>query len=111
MDPPAYTEGNIPRSAPYGLLAANNADVDVSARREFIIREKVRLGFQADAFNVNNSVHFATPELGIDSATFGIFTAMANSPASCSSAPESRTDDGCHGWRRGWHTTPLIAER
>jgi hypothetical protein len=29
---------------------------------------------------VNNAVHFAAPGLGIDSATFGIFTAMANSP-------------------------------
>jgi len=29
---------------------------------------------------VNNAVHFAAPGLGIDSATFGIFTSMANSP-------------------------------
>ena len=50
-------EGNIPRSAPYGLFAPHNADVNVTVRREFITREKVRLGFQADAFNVNNSVH------------------------------------------------------
>jgi len=80
VDPAAYTVGNIPRTAPYGLFAPHNADVDVTVRREFIIREHVKLAFQADAFNVNNAVHFAAPGLGIDSATFGIFTAMANSP-------------------------------
>jgi hypothetical protein len=78
VDPPAYTEGNIARSAPFGLFAPHNADFDMSVRREFVIREKVRLSFQADAFNVNNAVHFAAPGTNIDSATFGIFSAMAN---------------------------------
>jgi hypothetical protein len=80
VDPAAYTEGNIPRSAPLGLFAPHNADLDITVRREFVFREKVRLALQADAFNINNAVHFAAPGLGIDSATFGIFTSMANSP-------------------------------
>jgi hypothetical protein len=80
VDPPAYTAGNIARSAPLGLFAPHNADFDMSVRREFVIREKVRLAFQADAFNLNNAVHFAAPGTGIDSATFGIFSAMANQP-------------------------------
>ena len=80
VDAPAYTVGDIPRAAPYGLFAPHNADMDITVRREFPIREKARLAFQADAFNVNNAVHFAAPGLGIDSATFGIFNAMANSP-------------------------------
>ena len=80
IDPAIYTEGNIPRSAPLGLFAPHNADLDLSVRREFPIREHVRLAFQADAFNVNNAVHFAAPGLGIDSATFGIFSSMANQP-------------------------------
>jgi hypothetical protein len=48
-------------------------------RREFPIRERVRLVFQVDAFNVN-AVHFAAPEMDIDSATFGIYSSMANQP-------------------------------
>jgi hypothetical protein len=80
VDPPAYTAGNIARSAPFGLFAPHNADFDLSVRREFVIREKVRLAFQADAFNINNAVHFAAPGTGIDSATFGIFSSMANQP-------------------------------
>jgi hypothetical protein len=80
IDPLPYTIGTIPRSAPLGLFAPHNADVDVSVRRDFMIRENIKLGFQADAFNVNNAVHFAAPGVNIDSATFGIFSAMANSP-------------------------------
>jgi hypothetical protein len=80
VDPAAYTAGDIARSAPLKLFAPHNADLDVSLRREFPIREQLRLSFQADAFNVNNAVHFAAPGLGIDSANFGIFSAMANQP-------------------------------
>ena len=70
VDPAAYTVGNIARSAPFGLFAPHNADVDLSVRREFHIRELVRLALQADAFNLNNAVHFGTPGTNIDSATF-----------------------------------------
>jgi hypothetical protein len=49
----------------------------VSLRRVFPIREQVKLSFQADAINVNNAVHFAAPGLGIDSASFGIFSSQA----------------------------------
>jgi hypothetical protein len=80
VDPPAYTAGNIARSAPLGLFAPHVADLDLSVRREFAIREHVRLAIQADAFNVNNAVHFAAPGTGIDSATFGIFSSMVNQP-------------------------------
>ncbi len=80
VDAVAYTEGNIARSAPLGLFAPHNADMDVTVRKEFAIRERLRVALQVDAFNVNNAVHFAAPGTGIDSATFGIFTSMANSP-------------------------------
>lgn len=80
VDPAAYTAGNVTRSAPLGLFVPHIADLDVSVRREFPIREKVRLAFQADAFKVNNAVHFAAPGVGIDSANFGIFSAMSNQP-------------------------------
>ncbi len=79
-DPANYTVGNVARSAPFGLFAPHTADFDLSVRREFAITERVRLAFQADAFNVNNAVHFAAPGTGIDSASFGIFSAMANQP-------------------------------
>ena len=80
VDAPAWTEGTIPRSAPLGLFAPHNADVDLSVRREFVMRERIRLAFQTDAFNFDNAVYFAAPGTNIDSATFGHITAMANSP-------------------------------
>jgi Carboxypeptidase regulatory-like domain/TonB dependent receptor len=80
VDPANFTAGNVARSAPLNLFVPHIADLDVSVRREFAIRERVRLAFQADAFNVNNAVHFAAPGLGIDSANFGIFSAMSNQP-------------------------------
>ena len=79
-DPPAYMVGSIPRSAPYGMFAPHNADVDVSVRREFPIKERVKLAFQADAFNINNAVHFSAPGGSLDASSFGLVTGMANSP-------------------------------
>ena len=80
VDPAAYTVGNIARSAPYGLFSPHNADVDLSVRREFQIRERIRLALQADAFNINNAVHFAAPGTNIDAASFGTVNTMANQP-------------------------------
>jgi len=80
VDPPAYTAGNIARSAPYGLFAPHNASVDVSVRREFGLYERLKLSFQADAFNVNNAVHFGAPGTNIDAANFGTVSSMANQP-------------------------------
>jgi hypothetical protein len=80
VDPPAYTVGDIARSAPLGLFAPHTADFDLSLRREFQVRERISLALQADAFNLNNAVHFAAPGTGIDSASFGIFSSMANQP-------------------------------
>ncbi len=80
VDPPAYTVGNIARSAPFNLFAPHNADMDVSVRREFQPVERIRLALQADAFNVNNAVHFGAPGTNIDSANFGIFNSQANQP-------------------------------
>jgi hypothetical protein len=80
-DPANYTWGNVARSAPDHLFAPHNADVDVSVRREFKIRERVRLALQADAFNVNNAVHFSAPStLNINSASFGLISSIANQP-------------------------------
>jgi hypothetical protein len=80
VDPPAYTVGTVARSAPFSLYAPHNADVDISIRREFRVVEKVKLSFQADAFNINNAVHFSAPGTNIDSASFGIFSGQANQP-------------------------------
>lgn len=80
VDPAQFTAGNVPRTAPYGLRVPYNKDLDLSLRREFPIREQMKLMFQADAFNVSNEHHFAAPGTNIDNASFGVFSSQANSP-------------------------------
>ncbi|MGA2270347.1 MAG: TonB-dependent receptor [Bryobacteraceae bacterium] len=78
--PAAYTVGNLPRTGVYGLNAPFNSTIDLSVRREFAIHESVKLAFQADAFNVNNTVRFGAPGLNPDQASFGTVTSQANQP-------------------------------
>ena len=78
--PAAYTVGNLPRTGVYGLNAPFNSSIDMSVRREFAIRERIKFAIQADAFNVNNTVRFGAPGLNPDAATFGTITSQANKP-------------------------------
>jgi hypothetical protein len=78
--PAAYTVGNLPRTGVYGLNAPFNSSIDMSVRREFAIREKIKFAIQADAFNVNNTVRFGAPGLNPDAATFGTITSQTNKP-------------------------------
>jgi hypothetical protein len=79
-DPAPFTVGNVTRGAPYGLYAPYLLDEDVSLRRQFSISERVKLVFQADMFNITNSVDFTAPGANIDSASFGTLTSQANLP-------------------------------
>jgi hypothetical protein len=80
VDPPAFTVGNVTRGAPFGLYAPYLLDEDLSLRRQFSITERVKLIFQADVFNITNSVDFSAPATNIDSANFGTVTSQANLP-------------------------------
>jgi hypothetical protein len=76
----AYTWGTAPRSAPFGLTAPPIMDTDISLRREFPITERLKLAFEASAFNVFNQVCFAAPGMNPDQASFGTLTSQANQP-------------------------------
>ncbi len=78
--PAPYTWGNLPRTGVYGLNAPYNSSIDVSLRREFAIRENLKLAIQADAFNVNNTVRFGPPAVNPDQASFGTLTSQVNQP-------------------------------
>ena len=80
IEPVPFTVGDVPRTAPFGLLSPHIADVDISVRREFKIRERVSIAIQADAFNINNAVYFTAPGANIDSASFGTVTSQNNLP-------------------------------
>lgn len=78
--PATLAYGNVPRTAPYGLFAPSVADIDLSIRREFTIREGMTLSIQGDAFNISNSVFLAAPDTNVNDKAFGEFTAQANNP-------------------------------
>ena len=80
VDPPAYTFGNEPRSAPYGLTAPTYWEFDSNLKKTFPIKERLKFEFAADFFNLFNNVVFAAPATNIDSSTFGTVTTTQNSP-------------------------------
>jgi hypothetical protein len=79
-NPAAFTYGDTPRTGAFGLRGPSNSNQSASLKREFVVREGVKLALQADAFNVFNWVRFAAPNLNITNANFGKITAVANSP-------------------------------
>lgn len=80
IDPAPYTFGNLPRSAPFGLLGPHILDEDISLRREIVLHERLRLAVEANLFNITNSVYFGAPGTNIDSANFGEVSTQANQP-------------------------------
>jgi hypothetical protein len=53
---------------------------NVSLAKSFPIKEKVRIDFRAEAFNVFNRTIFGTGSTNLDSTTFGLVTNQANDP-------------------------------
>jgi hypothetical protein len=73
--PSTPQQGNLPRNIIYGPGAAQ---VDISVQRGFPFRERVRLDFRMDAFNVVNHPNFANPVGTVGEAQFGQFVQMLN---------------------------------
>ena len=75
--PAQYTFGNLGR---YPLRSDWFKNLDFSIFRQFRLRERVRLEFRAEAFNVTNTATFAAPVSNLSSATFGRVTSLASTP-------------------------------
>jgi len=80
QNPAAFTFGTTPRTMAYGLRNPGQKNLDLSLRREFRLRESLKLSVQADAFNMPNWVMFSAPNINITSAAFGRISGQANSP-------------------------------
>ena len=80
VSPAAFTFGNTPRTLAKGLRAPASKGQDISLRREFGIREGVRLTFEAASLNVFNLTVFAAPNVDITSNSFGTITSQLNKP-------------------------------
>ena len=68
---PAYTFGNAPRTAPFGLRGPGRYDVNMSVRRNFHLYERASLMMEADVINVLNHTNYGNPNVTLGSAAFG----------------------------------------
>jgi hypothetical protein len=70
---PIYLTGNAPRTAPYGLRAEGNQNLNASVRRSFPLPHETAFVFQADVANVWNKQTWGGPSGGWSpgSSTFG----------------------------------------
>ena len=75
----AFELGNVPRVS--GMMRGPKGfQDDISAIKEFPIRDTVALQFRLEAFNVMNKVWFGLPNASYNSATFGQITSQYNLP-------------------------------
>lgn len=75
--PANFTYGDMGRNALRTDWAKN---LDISLFRDFPIRERFKLQFRAEAFNVTNTPVWGTPVSNYSSATFGQVLSTANNP-------------------------------
>ena len=75
--PPRYTFGTFGRNA---LRSDRYRNVDLSIFKVFPLLEGANLEFRAEAFNLTNSVVFAAPGATVGTPTFGVVSALANTP-------------------------------
>ena len=50
--------------------------LDISIRREFPVKERLKLQFRADIFNITNHPNFAAPVGTLSNQSFGLSTGM-----------------------------------
>jgi outer membrane receptor protein involved in Fe transport len=77
--PPPFTYGNVSRTLP-DISSGTVKNLDFSAFKNFTYREKYKLQFRAEAFNLTNTPTFDTPGTVFGTPTFGQVTATAFFP-------------------------------
>ena len=65
-----YTFGNAPRLMP-NLRAPGMRNFDVSVFKNFTLREKLRVQFRSEFFNIFNTPQFGFPDSNLNSRIFG----------------------------------------
>jgi hypothetical protein len=69
-NPPQFNLGNTPRTLP-DVRGPGFLSIDGSVARNFILTERLRLQFRAEALNAFNRVNLNQPDVGFLSSTFG----------------------------------------
>lgn len=80
QDPNHYQIGDVSRTAPYHLFGPGAYNIDSGLRRTFQITRRVNFVFNAEAFNVTNTVHFSGINTNVTSSGFGTVGRQSNHP-------------------------------
>jgi len=68
--PAPFTIGNAPRFTP-NLRADGTHHADINIAKNFRVKERVRIQFRGEMFNITNTPQFSPPGLTVGSADFG----------------------------------------
>jgi hypothetical protein len=77
--PPNYTFGDVSRALP-DVRAPSLKNLDYSIYKNFQLKERFRLQFRAEAFNLTNTPIFGPPNAVFGGPNFGIISTQVNSP-------------------------------
>lgn len=75
--PAPYTVGNSPRRI-NELRAGKQKNADISLAKNFRYRERIRVQFRGEAFNLTNTPQFGWPDTAFGSTTFGVVSSTMN---------------------------------
>jgi len=73
--PPLYTYGNAGRNTLDGPGLRN---LDLSVVKDTVLRERLRLQFRAESFNLSNTPPFGTPHNTVNGNSFGMITSAGS---------------------------------
>lgn len=74
-----YTYGNLARTLG-GLRSNGVRQLDFTMVKNTVIRERLKLQFRGEFFNLTNTPQFAPPGTALGTSTFGVVTAQNNQP-------------------------------
>jgi hypothetical protein len=77
--PANYTFGNVSRALP-DVRAPSFKNIDYSIYKNFQVRERIRVQFRAEAFNLTNTPIFGAPNAVFGGPGFGVISTQVNSP-------------------------------
>ncbi len=79
---PVQTAGLLGNATRYNPLVRGFAGLNenISLAKSFHFRERLRLDFRAEAFNLLNRTVFSNPTTNLNSSSFGIVSGQANAP-------------------------------
>ena len=77
--PANFTSGDLSRTYT-GVRTDWTKNLDASLFKNFQVRERFRLQFRAEAFNIANTPTFGAPGTSLNGANFGVITSQANLP-------------------------------